>query len=100
ATNTSAPAAGGLSRCVKINGGGFTSAEGGFAERLEAHSFRHRGVSEADLGAEPRAIGDILRRVYRHLRRDVPMSRNIALDEFAAMCGRRRVPCPHLHHPA
>src|ERR1700726_153872 len=98
ATNMSALAAGGSSRYVKIKGGEFICDEGGSAnERHDAHSFRYRRVSEPDHAAGPWPTGDIIRRIFRHLRRDVSVSRHLALGESAAVGARRRVPRADLH---
>src|SRR5258705_6231704 len=93
ATNTSALAAAALLPYVKIKGGEFTCDGGGSGDgRHEAHFFRHGCVSEPYIGAEPRTAGDVGGRICCHLRRDVPVSRNIAVGVAAAVGARRRVP--------
>src|ERR1051325_8116709 len=86
---------------LKTNGGEFTYGGAGVAELgPEGNSFRHRHVSASHSAAQPRAVDDIVRWVSCHLRRDVPLSYNITLDNLAAFGARRRFPRADLHHPA
>src|ERR1700730_13051969 len=101
ATNTSALAVGVLSPYVKTKGGEFTCDGGGSGnERVEGHSFRRCRVSASDPGSKPWPAGDIAGRVFRHLRGDVFVPRDIALGVVAIVGARRRVPRADLHHPA
>src|SRR5437764_4207743 len=40
-------------------------------------------LSDTDIGAEPGADGDLVRRVFRHMYGDVPVRRGVALDRAA-----------------
>src|SRR6266436_5545575 len=80
----SVPAAAGLWRCASRFAGGFIFAGGGCGNAANGPNiFWNQGLSGADIGAQPRTAGNVVRRVFRHLHRNVPVPGRFALDHVA-----------------
>src|SRR5262249_24353292 len=63
-------------------------------------AFWNQGFSGADIGAQPRTAREIVRRVCRHLRRNVPVSGSLALDHAANIGARGGISRSHFHYSA
>src|SRR5438132_1103311 len=90
ASVTSVLAASGRWRCESISAGEFIYAGGGSDSASDGTNHRpDRAFPGPHIGTEPRAAGDIVWRVFRHLRRDAPDLGYGAVDDAAAIGARR-----------
>src|SRR6516225_9187228 len=97
----SAPAAADPWRCASRFAGGFISAGGGCGDAANRpDAFWNQEVPGADIGAQPRTARDIVRRVCRHLHRNVPVPGRFALDHAANIGARDGISRPHFHYSA
>src|SRR5260370_1539204 len=96
----SVPAAAGLWQCTSRFAGECISAGGGCDDAAtRPDAFCDQGFSNSDFGVQPRTARDFVRRVFRHLHRNVPVPGRVAVDHTANVGARRRVSRSHFHYP-
>ena len=72
---------------------------GSDSARAGANPCQDQAFPGTDIGTEPRPAGDIVWRVLRDLRRDVPELGDVRMDHPTAIGARCGISRADLHHP-